>query len=101
MDRRAAHLGGQALEELANHEARRAFQHAAADGSHLAADLDRIGVGDFRAAVGGRMLEGAARILVKQFFERLAAQIGGAPTAAAAPRWQWWRRLLAWLGGAS
>ena len=49
----------------------------------------------------GRMLEGAARILVKQFFERLAAQIGGAPTAAAAPRWQWWRRLLAWLGGAS
>jgi len=39
--------------------------------------------------------------LVKQFFERLAAQIGGAPTAAAAPRWQWWRRLLAWLGGAS
>ncbi|MFP6748797.1 MAG: molybdopterin cofactor-binding domain-containing protein [Alphaproteobacteria bacterium] len=60
-----------------------------------------VAIGGKVAAVGGRMLEGAARILVKQFFERLAAQIGGAPTAAAAPRWQWWRRLLAWLGGAS
>ena len=56
-----------------------------------------VAIGGKVAAVGGRMLEGAARILVKQFFERLAAQIGGGP-AAAAP---WWRRLLAWLGGGS
>jgi 2-furoyl-CoA dehydrogenase large subunit len=47
------------------------------------------------AAVGSRMLESASRLLVKQFFERLAAQIGGQPLTAAAP---WWRRLLAWLG---
>ena len=47
------------------------------------------------AAVGGRMLEGASRILVKQFFERLAAQIEGVPLATGPP---WWRRLLGWLG---
>ncbi len=47
------------------------------------------------AAVGGRMLEGASRILVKQFFERLAAQIESPPMAARPP---WWRRPLGWLG---
>jgi len=29
------------------------------------------------ASIGGRMLEGAAKALVKQFFERLVAQVGG------------------------
>ncbi len=29
------------------------------------------------ASVGGRMLEGATRALVNQFFERLVAQVGG------------------------
>ena len=50
------------------------------------------------AAIGGRMLESASRILVQQFFERLAAQIGGRPIAA---RRSWWQRLLAWLGAGS
>ena len=45
------------------------------------------------AAVGGRLLEGAARVVVGQFFERLVAQVGG--RAAAVP---WWRRLLRALG---
>jgi 2-furoyl-CoA dehydrogenase large subunit len=45
------------------------------------------------AAVGGRMLDGAARALVRQFFQRLVAQVGGGPPAG-----PWWRRLLRALG---
>ena len=45
------------------------------------------------AAVGGRMLEGAARFVVGQFFERLAAQVGGPMV-----REPWWTRLLRALG---
>lgn len=55
----------------------------------------RAEVGGKLAAVGGRMLEGAARKVIGQFFERLAAQAGG----EAAPRpIGGWRRLLARLG---
>jgi 2-furoyl-CoA dehydrogenase large subunit len=46
------------------------------------------------AAVGGRMIEGAARLVVGQFFDRLAAQMGGTPP----PSVSWWRRLLRALG---
>ena len=45
------------------------------------------------AAVGGRMLDGAARLLVAQFFERLVAQVGGGPAPSS-----WWRQFLRWLG---
>ncbi|MFC4275676.1 xanthine dehydrogenase family protein molybdopterin-binding subunit [Achromobacter aloeverae] len=41
------------------------------------------------AAVGGRMLEGAARIVLRQLFDQLGRQAGGG--TAAEP---WWRRLL-------
>ena len=61
----------------------------------------RIGVSGTVAAVGGRMLEGAARALVRQFFERLASVLGGGPAeapAADADAASWWRRLLAALG---
>ena len=50
------------------------------------------------AAVGGRMLEGAAKIVLKQLFEQLGRQAGG-PGAGAASR-PWWRRLLQRVGGA-
>ena len=46
------------------------------------------------AAVGSRMLEGAARVVLGQLFEQLGRQAGG----AAAPRPSWWRRLLQRLG---
>jgi 2-furoyl-CoA dehydrogenase large subunit len=51
------------------------------------------------AAVGGRMLNGTARVLMKQFFERLASSVE-TPTAAssAAAPLVWWRRLLKLLG---
>lgn len=50
------------------------------------------------AAVGGRMLEGATKVLINQFFQRLTAEMTGGGTAAAAPGPSWWRRLLRALG---
>jgi 2-furoyl-CoA dehydrogenase large subunit len=52
------------------------------------------------AAVGGRMLDGATKVLINQFFQRLVAEMtgGAAPTGEAAP--SWWQRLLNWLGSA-
>jgi 2-furoyl-CoA dehydrogenase large subunit len=47
-------------------------------------------IGGKIAAVGGRLLDGAARIIVRQFLEALAARVGG----ASAPNW---RRSLNWL----
>ena len=47
------------------------------------------------AAVGGRMLEGAARVVLSQLFERLGRRASGRPEAIEAG---WWRRLLRRLG---
>jgi len=49
------------------------------------------------AAIGARMLDGTARVVVNQFFQRLAA-LTGAPGAAAAEPPSWWQRLLKLLG---
>ena len=46
------------------------------------------------AAVGGRMLEGAAKVVLRQLFESLGRQAAGEP--AQAPGWL--ARLLARLG---
>jgi 2-furoyl-CoA dehydrogenase large subunit len=48
------------------------------------------------AAVGGRMLDGATKVLIKQFFQRLVAEMQGSPGAGSAMLW--WRRLLRALG---
>jgi 2-furoyl-CoA dehydrogenase large subunit len=50
------------------------------------------------AAIGGRMLDGATRVLINQFFQRLLAEMtgGAAPSSQAAP--SWWRRILNALG---
>ena len=45
------------------------------------------------AAVGGRMLDGAARVLIGQFFEGLVAELGGG-----AVKLSWLRRILRALG---
>ena len=57
------------------------------------------------AAVGGRMLEGASRVIVGQFFQRLVAQVGGPETTGTAPppatpatQPSLWQRLLSMLG---
>lgn len=46
------------------------------------------------AAVGGRMLEGAAKIVLKQLFEQLGRQAGGETPQGSS----WWRRLLSRWG---
>jgi 2-furoyl-CoA dehydrogenase large subunit len=48
------------------------------------------------AAVGGRMLEGAAKIVLKQLFEQLGRQAGGQGGGASGSRW---RRLIARMRG--
>jgi 2-furoyl-CoA dehydrogenase large subunit len=49
------------------------------------------------AAVGGRMLEGAAKIVLRQLFEQLGRQAGGSGPSTAAST-SWWRRLLQSMG---
>ncbi len=70
-----------------------------AEGTSVAYDY-RVEIGGKVAAVGGRMLEGATRALVGQFFQRLVAQT--ARTAKrdgqAPPTTGWWKRLLGVLG---
>lgn len=48
------------------------------------------------AAVGGRMLEGAAKIVLGQLFEQLGRQASGQPSGS--PSGGWFRKLLAMLG---
>jgi hypothetical protein len=43
------------------------------------------------------MLDGASKVLIKQFFQRLVAEMQGGPGAGPAPL-PWWRRLLRALG---
>ncbi len=69
---------------------------AAAGGTRVTYDYT-VEISGKVAAVGGRMLEGAARIVIGQFFERLVAQIGGG-TAGQAGGDSLWRRLLRALG---
>jgi 2-furoyl-CoA dehydrogenase large subunit len=47
------------------------------------------------AAVGGRMLDGAARVIIGQFFERLVTKVGGPSAPTSLP---WWKRLAKMLG---
>ncbi|MDP6705283.1 MAG: molybdopterin-dependent oxidoreductase [Alphaproteobacteria bacterium] len=65
-----------------------------AEGTRLEYDYT-VAISGKVAAVGSRMLDGAARLLVAQFFERLTAQIEGVRAPA---KKSWWAELLAWLG---
>jgi 2-furoyl-CoA dehydrogenase large subunit len=56
----------------------------------------RVEISGKAAAVGGRMLEGATRILINQFFQRLTSEMSRGSAAGPAP--SWWRRLLRMLG---
>ncbi|MFL2668753.1 MAG: molybdopterin cofactor-binding domain-containing protein [Alphaproteobacteria bacterium] len=70
------------------------FLEAADDGTKVSYDY-AIELTGTVASVGGRLLEGAAKALVKQFFQRLGAQVGGRPVSGGEP---WWRNLLRSLG---
>jgi 2-furoyl-CoA dehydrogenase large subunit len=50
------------------------------------------------AAVGGRMLDGATKVLIGQFFQRLIAEMTGSAAQTGKAKRSWWRRLLNWLG---
>jgi 2-furoyl-CoA dehydrogenase large subunit len=47
-------------------------------GTHLTYNYDAE-IGGKVAAIGGRLLDGAAKIVIRQFFEKLARHTGGAP----------------------
>ena len=50
------------------------------DGAGTRIDYDyEVAVSGKAAAVGGRMIEGAAQIVIGQFFDRFGRQLGGAP----------------------
>ncbi|OZI67252.1 xanthine dehydrogenase family protein molybdopterin-binding subunit [Bordetella genomosp. 11] len=61
--------------------------HAEGAGTRLTYDYEAQVSGKV-AAVGSRMLEGAARVVLRQLFEQLGQQAGGGK------RPSWWRRLL-------
>ena len=50
------------------------------------------------ASVGGRMMDGAARALINQFFKRLVGHVGQPEVVAVAPAPGFFARLLALLG---
>jgi 2-furoyl-CoA dehydrogenase large subunit len=68
------------------------------DGTRVSYEYE-IEISGTVAAVGGRMLDGASRIVIGQFFERLVGHLGGGegsdgPSAGGS----WWQRLLRLLG---
>ena len=53
-------------------------------------------IGGKVASIGGRLLDGAARVIIGQFFASLARQAGG---GAAAGNGSIWLKLRGWFGG--
>jgi 2-furoyl-CoA dehydrogenase large subunit len=52
-----------------------------------------VAIGGKVAAVGGRLLDGATQVIIRQFFERLGRRLA-APAAGGAPKLGLWRRLF-------
>ncbi|WP_298261236.1 molybdopterin cofactor-binding domain-containing protein [Bradyrhizobium sp.] len=56
------------------------------------------GIGGKVASIGGRLLDGATRVIIGQFFVSLARQAGGGEPASGGL--SWFARLRRWFGGA-
>ena len=66
------------------------------EGGGTRIDYDyRVEISGKVAAVGGRMLDGATRVVIAQFFQRLTAEME-AVRGAASP--SWWRRVARVFG---
>jgi 2-furoyl-CoA dehydrogenase large subunit len=92
---RGLSLGGSGISSLGSAQgAGRLTLEPIGDGTRLSYDYTAAVSGKV-AAVGGRMLEGAAKIVLRQLFEQLGRQASG---GQAAPPPSWWQRLLQLLG---
>lgn len=96
-------LDGRGISALGSAEGRGTVRLAALEGGGTRLTYDyAVSVSGKVAAVGGRMLEGAARIILRQMFDRLGKRAAQAPDDAAVapsrPQLSWWQRLLIRLG---
>ncbi|HEU0196260.1 MAG TPA: molybdopterin cofactor-binding domain-containing protein [Nevskiaceae bacterium] len=92
----ALSLSGRGISPLGSAEGGGRVRLAAtATGTRLSYDYT-VSVSGKIAAVGARMLEGAAKMILRQMFERLGRLAVGQELPP--PRASWWQRLLAWLG---
>jgi 2-furoyl-CoA dehydrogenase large subunit len=95
----ALSLGGTGVSALGSAEGAGRIRLDATDtGTRLSYDYSAAVSGKV-AAVGSRMLEGAASIVLRQLFEQLGRQASGGDAAAAPAHVSWWRRLLHAFGG--
>lgn len=91
---RSLRLEGEAQGPLGFSEGEGRVTLEEADGGTLVTYRYSVNVGGKVAAVGGRMLDGATRLLIAQFFDRISARAAGETS----PDASWWLRLLRWLG---
>ncbi|MDX2203588.1 MAG: molybdopterin cofactor-binding domain-containing protein [Hyphomicrobiaceae bacterium] len=96
VEHRSARLEGRAIGALgAAHGEGLIRLTAGADGGTLIAYEYDAQIGGKAASIGGRLLDGAARIVIRQFFEALSRRVGGAQR----PIWRaWLEQILKALG---
>lgn len=96
---RSAVLGGDLEGPLGASAGTGLIRLEAADGGTRVVYTYNIVVSGKVTAVGGRLLDGATRVVVRQFFQRLVALTEtGAEGVRRAEAVSWWRRLLRFLG---
>lgn len=86
----ALKLGGVGRSAMGTAEGSARVRLTAIEGQRTRLDYEyEAAIGGKFAAVGARMLQGAARVIIGQIFSRLAAELGGGSSAGA-----WWRRVV-------
>jgi 2-furoyl-CoA dehydrogenase large subunit len=89
-------LGGKGISSLGSAEGHGTVRLTPLNGGTRLSYDYVVSVSGKVAAVGGRMLEGAAKIILRQMFDRLGKKAAADDTVSRPP--SWWRRLLIWLG---
>jgi 2-furoyl-CoA dehydrogenase large subunit len=91
---RSVTLSGQVTGLLGSGRGKGHIKLQPADESRTALTYDyQAEIGGKVASVGGRLLDGAARFVIREFFEALSRQLGGEP------RKGFVARIAAWFGG--